>query len=251
MAPAPQVGGYGTAGTAPYIYPRFLSAVEEYHPARDAWVTRPDSRSARYYLSAVGTAQGAVYAVGGYGVAATGAAATFNESILATVEKLDPATGVWTRKTDLPQAAYGVGLGVFGCTAEDGGRCKLLAVGGYAAGGFTDAAFVFDTKMEEWTYAAPLPAPRFVPSVLAYATADAAYMTGGYELSLPSAAARALHRQASLATVFEYSLHADSWVEVPTERSWRPVQARGMHVHSMCMCTAMHCMCTVCAPPTH
>ena len=76
MAAAPQVGGYGTAGTAPYIYPRFLSAVEEYHPARDAWVTRPDSRSARYYLSAVGTAQGDVYAVGGYGVAATGAAAT-------------------------------------------------------------------------------------------------------------------------------------------------------------------------------
>ena len=33
-------------------------------------------------------------------------------------------------------------------------------------GGFTDAAFVFDTKMDEWTYAAPLPAPRFVPSVL-------------------------------------------------------------------------------------
>jgi hypothetical protein len=108
MAAAPQVGGYGTAGTAPYIYPRFLSAVEEYHPARDAWVTRPDSRSARYYLSAVGTAQGDVYAVGGYGVAATGAAATFNESVLATVEKLDPATGVWTRKTDLPQAAYGI-----------------------------------------------------------------------------------------------------------------------------------------------
>ena len=79
MAAAPQVGGYGTAGTAPYIYPRFLSAVEEYHPARDAWVTRPDSRSARYYLSAVGTAQGDVYAVGGYGVAATGAAATFND----------------------------------------------------------------------------------------------------------------------------------------------------------------------------
>ena len=26
--------------------------------------------------------------------------------MLATVEKLDPATGVWTRKTDLPQAAY-------------------------------------------------------------------------------------------------------------------------------------------------
>ena len=54
--------------------------------------------------------------------------------MLATVEKLDPATGVWTRKADLPQAAYGVGLGVFGCTTEDGGRCKLLAVGGYAAG---------------------------------------------------------------------------------------------------------------------
>ena len=38
------------------------------------------------------------------------------------------------------------------------------------SGGFTDAAFVFDTKMEEWSYAAPLPAPRFVPSVLAFAT---------------------------------------------------------------------------------
>ena len=216
MAAGPQVGGYGTAGTAPYVYPRFLSAVEEYHPARDAWVTHPDSRSARYYLSAVGTTQGNVYAVGGYGVAATGAAATFNESVLATVEMLDPTTGVWTRKSDLPQAAYGIGLGIFGCTPEDGGRCKLLAVGGYAAGeacnpyglqpdahtqpsarppglqpcapslqpcartehatlrthsgGFTDAAFVFDTKMEEWSYAAPLPAPRFVPSVLAFAT---------------------------------------------------------------------------------
>ena len=134
MAAGPQVGGYGTAGTAPYVYPRFLSAVEEYHPARDAWVTHPDSRSARYYLSAVGTTQGNVYAVGGYGVAATGAAATFNESVLATVEMLDPTTGVWTRKSDLPQAAYGIGLGIFGCTPEDGGRCKLLAVGGYAAG---------------------------------------------------------------------------------------------------------------------
>jgi hypothetical protein len=64
--------------------------------------------------------------------------------------------------------------------------------------------------------------------VLAFATADAAYMSGGYELSLPSASARALHRQASLASVFEYSLHADSWVEVPTKYSWRPVQARRM-----------------------
>ena len=76
--------------------------------------------------------------------------------------------------------------------------------------------------------------------MLAFPTADAAYMTGGYELSLPSAAARVLHRQASLASVFEYSLHADSWVEVPTERSWRPVQARGIYVH--CICTAVHCM---------
>ena len=76
--------------------------------------------------------------------------------------------------------------------------------------------------------------------MLAFPTADAAYMTGGYELSLPSAAARVLHRQASLASVFEYSLHADSWVEVPTERSWRPVQARGRYVH--CICTAVHCI---------
>ena len=66
------MGGYGTAGTLPYIYPRFLSAVEEYNPARDMWVARPDSRAARYYLSAIGTMQGEVYAVGGYGVAATG-----------------------------------------------------------------------------------------------------------------------------------------------------------------------------------
>ena len=74
---------------------------------------------------------------------------------------------MWTRKPDLPQPAYGVGLGVFGCSE---GRCLLLAVGGYAAGGFTDAAFVFDTRAATWTYAAPLPAPRFVPSVLAFAT---------------------------------------------------------------------------------
>ena len=74
-----QVGGYGTAGIAPYVYPRFLSTVEEYHPARDAWVARPDSQAARYYLSAVGTAQGDVYVVGGFGVPATGAVATFNE----------------------------------------------------------------------------------------------------------------------------------------------------------------------------
>ena len=73
------MGGYGTAGIAPYVYPRFLSTVEEYPPARDAWVARPDSRAARYYLSAVGTAQGDVYVVGGFGVAATGAVATFNE----------------------------------------------------------------------------------------------------------------------------------------------------------------------------
>ena len=39
--------------------------------------------------------------------------------------------------------------------------------------------------------------------MLAFATADSAYMSGGYELSLPSAPARTLHRQACLASVFE------------------------------------------------
>ena len=52
------VGGYGTAGVPPYTYSRFLTTVEEYHPIEDKWVTRPDCQAARYYLSAVGTAQG-------------------------------------------------------------------------------------------------------------------------------------------------------------------------------------------------
>ena len=95
------VGGYGTAGTPPYTYSRFLSAVEEYDPLRDAWTARPDSRAARYYLSAVGTAHGHIYAVGGYGTAlGVQAASTFNESILATVEKFDPATGAWDPSPD-------------------------------------------------------------------------------------------------------------------------------------------------------
>ena len=72
-----------------------------------------------------------------------------------TAVSADAETGVWTRKPDLPQPAYAVGLGVFGC--DD--RCRLLAAGGYAAGGFTDAAFVYDTRSERWAAVAPLPAP--------------------------------------------------------------------------------------------
>ena len=170
------VGGYGTAGVPPYTYSRFLTTVEEYHPTEDKWVTRPDCQAARYYLSAVGTPQGHVYALGGYGTrhGAT-AAATFNESILGVFEKFDPATGVWTRKPELPQPAYGVGLGVFGCAY----RCRLLAAGGYTVGGFTDAAFVYDIQQETWKYAAPLPLPRLVPSVLAHTSDDVVFVMGG------------------------------------------------------------------------
>ena len=216
------VGGYGTTGTPPYTYERYLTAVEQYDPAADAWTTRPDAHAARYYLTAVGTPDGVVFALGGYGSKyGHSAAAVFNESILGALEKFDPATGVWSRKPDLPQPAYGVGLGVFGCAD----RCRLLAAGGYAAGGFTDAAFVYDTRAETWTYAAPLPAPRFVPSVLAHTHAEVAHVMGGYELSLPSAAARQLHRQASLASVFEYDAASDSFWPIPTESSWRSILA--------------------------
>ena len=50
-------------------------------------------------------------------------------------------------------------------------------------------------------------------------------MSHRYELSLPVAAARELHRHASLASVFAYDALADAWREVPTTRSWQSVRA--------------------------
>ena len=50
-------------------------------------------------------------------------------------------------------------------------------------------------------------------------------MSRRYELSLPVAAARELHRHASLASVFAYDALADAWREVPTTRSWQSVRA--------------------------
>ena len=44
-------------------------------------------------------------------------------------------------------------------------------------------------------------------------------------VSLPVAAARELHRHASLASVFAYDALADAWREVPTTRSWQSVRA--------------------------
>ena len=57
--------------------------------------------------------------------------------------------------------------------------------------------------------------------VLAFATADAAYMSGGYELSLPSAPARTLHRQA--------------WLASRVQRSQRTLATTGMSVGAKTM----------------
>ena len=58
--------------------------------------------------------------------------------------------------------------------------------------------------------------------MLAFATADSAYMSGGYELSLPSAPARTLHRQACLASVFEPEPEPEPEPATETETETEP-----------------------------
>ena len=141
------IGGYGTLGHPPFAYEGFHDTVEEYDAATDTWTMRPSAPTARYYHAATHTPDGLVYAAGGYGtVLGSTAAALGNESLLSAFEKLDPRTGVWSRKAPMPAAVYGLALGAFDCAR----RCRILAAGGHDVNGFTDRVYLYDSRVDAW-----------------------------------------------------------------------------------------------------
>jgi subtilisin family serine protease/N-acetylneuraminic acid mutarotase len=69
-----------------------LRTVEEYDPQTDTWTERAPMPTARRGLSAVATATGKVYAVGGGGLYTT----------LGAVEEYDPRADTWTARSPMP-----------------------------------------------------------------------------------------------------------------------------------------------------
>ena len=88
----------------------YLSSVERYDPASNAWEEVAPMAAARN-LAAVAVHDGKLYAVGG-----------FNGGILSSVERYDPAVGAWEAVAPLTLARFGAGV-----AALEG---KLYAVSG-------------------------------------------------------------------------------------------------------------------------
>jgi N-acetylneuraminic acid mutarotase len=104
-----------------------LAEVVEYNPFSNTWTQKTPMPTAREYLGAALAANGKLYAVGGFNIAAVSAGGC--GGVCGTVEEYDPTTNVWTAATTVsglpglyhPATAVADGrLYVFGGEARDG-----------------------------------------------------------------------------------------------------------------------------------
>ena len=116
---------------------------------------------------------GKIYAIGGGNDAF---------EIVATVEEYDPATDIWTEKTAMPTARWGL------TTAEVNG--KIYAIGGgdvYPPKELLTVVEEYDPATDTWTTKSPMPVGRIGHASSSAAIDGKIYLVGGGGLT-PSAA---------------------------------------------------------------
>ena len=102
---------YIIGGTA-RIGPTALTNVEQYDPATDTWTTKSSMPTARYDMAAAGV-DGKIYVIGG----TQSEVNSLPHEPIGSVEQYDPAQDafsrrVWTGKTPMPTARYGIAAAV-------------------------------------------------------------------------------------------------------------------------------------------
>jgi N-acetylneuraminic acid mutarotase len=132
----------GVTQTSPPYNP--VNTVEVYDPSANAWSAVAPMPVARYNLAAA-TANGLIYAVGGY-----------NNGDLSNVEAFNPITNTWTELAPMPTARMNLALAV----GRDG---RIYAIGGDTAAGGHDVGTVeaYDPTSNTWSTGFPsMPTPR-------------------------------------------------------------------------------------------
>lgn len=146
-----RVGGSPSAATFPEH--RDTARVDIYDVATGTWSRGIDAPTARN-SAASAVIDGRIYVVGGrqYLEQEDGSAANVN---LATLEVFDPATGLWSVRAPMPQAAGGHGAAAF-----DG---KLYVIGGeqwVPEKAVFAESWVYDPATDEWDSLPDLSIPR-------------------------------------------------------------------------------------------
>lgn len=160
--------------------------------ASAGWTTRASMPTARMAFGLVTAANGRLYAVGG-----TTNLFYSNAGPLATVEEYDPLAQVWSARSSMPTARWGLGL----ATATNG---KVYAVGGIPANSSTATNKVeeYDPTTDTWTTRASMGQSRAHLGLVAgtngrlYAIGGSTSISTSYE---------------SVATVEEYDPAANRW----------------------------------------
>ena len=125
-----------------------VKSVFEYDPANDKWAQKTDMPTARCFASA-SAVDGKIYVIGGVNKA-LGAG---GEQALSTVEEYDPATDLWTAKTDMPTVNGSHTSGVV--------NGKIYIIGGTnSAVEAMKEVYKYDPQKDTWERAADFPTPR-------------------------------------------------------------------------------------------
>ena len=142
-----------------------LSSVESFDPATGIWTAVAPMNTPRSGHGVV-SAQGKLFAVGGYGLNDQG-----QNEYLKSVECFDPSTGVWTNINPMNEAREWLGLAVLGD--------KLFAMGGRDEDGTLSSVECLDLSVpnSQWTTVAPMTSPRF--RMGAVVTGGKIYIAGG------------------------------------------------------------------------
>ena len=120
--------------------------VESFDAATNQW-TAVTPMNTRRYRHGVVSAQGKLFAVGGF---------NFQDGRLSSVECFDPATRVWSNIAGLSTARSYLAVAVLGD--------KLYAIGGYdSVGQHLSSVECLDLSVpnSQWTTVAPMTSPRF------------------------------------------------------------------------------------------
>ncbi|MDQ7093823.1 S8 family serine peptidase [Desulfosporosinus sp. PR] len=124
-----------------------LNSVEAFDPATGTSTLLKDMNIARY-VPGVASADGKIYAIGGY-----------NGGCLDTAEEYDPATNVWTTTANMPTPRS-----FLGAAAVDG---KIYAIGGLNNTGPLNTVEEYDPATNTWSTKAGMPTARSALGVIA------------------------------------------------------------------------------------
>ena len=163
-----------------------LNTVEEYDPLDDNWTARTPMPTARFLFgTALGTKDGKIYAIGGWGTKAQG-------GVLDAAECYDPLHDSWKILSPMPTPR-----GELAVAASTNG--KIYAIGGIGrSGAILDIVEEYDPKTDTWTSKAPMPTARYCLAA-ALASNDMIYAIGG------------LYGCSPVNIVEEYDPDNDSW----------------------------------------